>query len=242
MEKRNDLSSVLEYIKKHDFSPSTIFDIGVAYGTPGLYGKFDNVHYHLIEPLKEYVDVIKNLEKDYSLTYTIAAAGESESSLTLNVHPDLSGSSILNESEGSHVDGEPRTVPITTLDVEKEKYKLQGPFLIKIDVQGFELEVLKGAKEVINDTEVIILEVSLFEFYKGSPSFEDVIIFMKNIGFSVYDIFGGIYRPLDDALGQVDLVFVKTDGIFRKTNHFASKEQRERITKDRVENLNFKKC
>lgn len=242
MEKRNNLSSVLEYIKGQNFSPNTIFDIGVAYGTPGLYGKFDNVHYHLVEPLKEYTDVIKNLEKKYPLTYTIAAAGEKESSLTLNVHPDLSGSSILNESEGSHVDGEPRVVPITTLDLEEEKYNLKGPFLIKIDVQGFELEVLKGAKKVINDTEVIILEVSLFEFYKNSPSFDDVIIFMKDIGFSVYDIFGGIYRPLDEALGQVDLVFVKTNGIFRETHHFASKEQRERITKDRVQNLNYKKC
>ncbi|MGB7401731.1 MAG: FkbM family methyltransferase [Arcobacter sp.] len=242
MEKRDNLGSILHHLKSLEFKPKTIIDIGVAYGTPGLYGTFDNVRYHLIEPLKEYKNVMQKLKEQYPLSFTIAAAGENEGSISMNVHPDLSGSSILNESEGKHVDGDQRTVLQTTLDKEVEEHNLKGPFLIKIDVQGFELEVLKGANSLLVDTEVIVLEVSLFQFYKNSPTFVETINFMNDRGFSVYDIFSGIYRPLDNALGQVDIVFVKTNGYFRKTHHYASSEQRERITKDRVENLNFKKC
>ena len=52
---------------------------------------------------------------------------------------------------------------------------------------------------------------------KGAPEFFEVIKFMKDKGFVVYDILNGFYRPLDKALGQVDIVFVKEDGKFRKT-------------------------
>jgi FkbM family methyltransferase len=242
MQKRDDLASILKHISSLKFVPKTIIDIGVAYGTPGLYGAFDNVHYHLIEPLKEYKDVIKKLKEKYPLSYSIAAAGEKEGTITLNVHPDLSGSSILAESEGKHVDGEPRIVRLTTLDTEVLENDLKGPFIIKIDVQGFELEVLKGGTSLLDNTEVIILEVSLFQFYKNSPTFEETIRYMNSIGFSVYDIFSGIYRPLDNSLAQVDIVFVKTNGFFRKTHHYASSEQREKITASRVEKLNFKSC
>ena len=242
MHKRDNLKSILEYLKRRNLTVETIFDIGVAYGTPGLYEVFDNVHYHLIEPLEEYLGVIKNLEKQHSLTYTIAAAGKTETTITLNVHPDLSGSSILNESEGSHVDGIPRNVPQTTIDTEVNKNSLKAPFLIKVDVQGFELEVLKGATATLPKTEVVILEVSLFQFYQNSPTFQEVITFMSDAGFSVYDIFNASYRPLDDALGQIDLLFVRTDSCLRETHHYASKEQREEITKHRVKHLNFKSC
>lgn len=242
MQKRDNLGAILHHLKSLEFKPKTVIDIGVAYGTPGLYGTFENVHYHLIEPLKEYKNVMEKLKEQYPLSYTIAAAGEKEDSISMNVHPDLSGSSILDESEGKHVDGEQRTVRQITLDKEVEENGLEGPFLIKIDVQGFEIEVLKGANSLLVDTEVIILEVSLFQFYKNAPTFVETINFMNNIGFTVYDIFSGIYRPLDDALGQVDIVFVKTEGYFRKTHHYASSEQRKKITEDRVKNLNFKSC
>ncbi len=152
----------------------------------------------------------------------------------------MSGSSVLKESEGPHVDGIERVVPMVTLDGEVSKYKLRGPFLLKVDVQGFELEVLKGAEKVLQETEVIILEVSLFQFYKGSPVMSDVIYFMHKRGFSVYDIFGAVYRPLDDALAQVDLVFASDKSILRSSNYFASFEQRKQMTLERIKKLNPK--
>ncbi|QAR32093.1 FkbM family methyltransferase [Geovibrio thiophilus] len=238
MFKRNGLLSVLTHIKNKGVNPQTVIDVGVAYGTNGLYGVFDSVRYLMVEPLEEYKGVLDKIVSEYPAVYTLSAAGSREGSVTMNVHPDMSGSSVLKESEGAHVDGVERTVPVVTLDGETEKYGLKGPFVIKIDVQGFELEVLKGAEKILKETEIVIMEVSLFQFYKESPTFFDVVAFMNERNFSVYDIFGATYRPLDDALGQVDLVFVANGSVLRETHHYASFEQRKTLTAERVRKLN----
>lgn len=240
MTRRKNLEEVLKAIRDNGLTANTIIDIGIAYGTPGLYGTFSDVNYHLIEPLVEYKNVIEEICSKYPATYTLAAAGEKVGELTLNVHPDLSGSSVLNESEGKHVDGIQRIVPVTTVDNEVLSFQLQSPFIIKIDVQGFELTVLDGATNTLKDTEAVILEVSLFEFYKGSPLFADVISYMQAKDFLVYDIFSPTYRPLDNAMGQIDIAFVKTNSILRQTNHYATTEQREEMTKKRILSLNPK--
>jgi len=241
MFKRHNLSSVLGHIKEKGFSPKSIIDVGIAYGTPGLYGVFENAQYLLVEPLEEYTDVMEDICSKFNAKYVIAAAGAEITETVINVHPDMSGSSILKESEGEHIDGEPRTVKVTTLDFEAKKAGLTGPYLIKLDVQGFELEVLKGASEIIKNTDVVIMETSLFQFYKNSPEFHEVIAFMADMDFSVYDIFGASYRPLDDALGQVDILFVRNGCFLRGSDHYATPEQREKMTQERVKNLNPKK-
>lgn len=69
------------------------------------------------------------------------------------------------------------------------------------------------------------MEVSLFEFMVGAPQFHEVISYMKNRDFVAYDIIHGWNRPLDNALGQVDVVFVKDKGMFRSDHSFATVEQ-----------------
>ena len=83
-------------------------------------------------------------------------------------------------------------------------------------MQGAELKVLDGAKKVLEDTELVILEASLFQFYKDGPQFYDVITYMKERGFVVYDFCNGHNRPFDGALAQIDVVFVKENGPFRR--------------------------
>ncbi len=49
---------------------------------------------------------------------------------------------------------------------------------------------------------------------------------MRELGFATYNIVGRLYRPLDDALAQVDVVFVQEAGRFRKDHFYATPEQR----------------
>lgn len=79
-------------------------------------------------------------------------------------------------------------------------------------MQGAELDVLEGSHKSLHKTEVIVLEVSMFQFMKEAPEFSDVIFYMKEHGFVAYDIVLGLDRPLDNALGQIDVVFVKENG------------------------------
>lgn len=109
--------------------------------------------------------------------------------------------------------------------------RTDGSYLIKIDVQGAELDVLAGATNIIPDTELVILEVSLFEFFVGGPQFYEVVNYMKKEGFVVYDLFGYHCRPIDLALAQIDVAFVKEHGSFRKHHFYATPQQREELDK-----------
>jgi len=227
---RSSLTGVLRSCKNVGLSPETIIDVGAAYGSFALqcYNIFPDTKYILIEPLEEYRPFLETVTRSIpSAEFILAAAGAEPGEITINVHPDLVGSSLYLEDEDSNVNGVPRTVPAVTLDCLVKDGKLKAPFLIKIDVQGAELDVLLGAEETVRDTEYIILEVSLFEFFKSGPQFYDVVTFMKSRGFVAYDICGLQYRPLDNALSQVDMAFVKETGLFRKHHYYATPRQRE---------------
>jgi FkbM family methyltransferase len=226
---RDTLLGGLQHVKSLGWIPHTVIDVGAAHGsfTQAAFGVFPEAHYLLVEPLVEYqtsLDRVLTQVPNSALAQT--AAGSMSGSATFHVHVDHVGSSLYHETEGPLVDGVPRAVPITTLDNLHQEMNLTGPFLVKVDVQGAELEVLTGAKEVLKQTDYVILEVSLFQFFVGGPQLHDITAFMKEAGFVAYDTLGCIYRLFDGALSQVDIAFVKEQGVFRQTHLYASPEQR----------------
>ncbi len=230
-EERSSLHGLLRQIKNVGWSPSTIIDVGAAYGsfTRECLGVFPDAGYRLIEPLAEYKPSLEELMRsapNVKCELAIAAAQPGEKAI--NVHPDLVGSSLYREAEEhSGVNGVPRIVRAITVDDVMRETGAKGPFLLKIDVQGAELDVLRGAEGTLRETEYILLEVSFFKFFENGPDFYDVITHMKSKGFVPYDLYGLQYRPLDDSLSQVDIAFVKEGGAFRRHHFYATPEQRE---------------
>jgi FkbM family methyltransferase len=220
---RQSFDDALLHLKAIGYSPDLIIDVGAADGTPPLQNYFTGSRFFWIEPLREFETALKNLQQKLNGDYAITAVGRSEGSFLLNVHKDLHGSTMFNETDGEAADGIPREIPVTTLNKLSlaNNWGQFSKILLKVDVQGFELEVLEGAKEILPQIDVIILEVSFFRFLKNAPEFYDVVMYMKNIGYVVYDVVSGINRPLDYALGQKDLVFVKENGIFRQSHGWA---------------------
>lgn len=217
--RRQTMQALMNHVLKLGFRPHTVIDVGVEKGTPELYGHFPNATLLLVEPLKEVETHLKRISRKHNGTYVLAAAGANPGATTLNVRPSsLGGSSVYGDTEADHMDSHSRSVPVVTLDQVCAQLKLSGLYLVKVDVQGSELDVLEGARGILADTELVVLEVSLFEFFIGGPQFYDVVHYMKERGFVVYDIVGGGNRPFDGALGQVDLAFVKENGMFRP-NH-----------------------
>lgn len=82
--------------------------------------------------------------------------------------------------------------------------------LLKADVQGFELDVLDGAGDMLQQLEVIILEVSVIRI-GPVPTFFEVMQYMDEKGYRLYDFLPMYYRPLDNALWQGDAFFVRND-------------------------------
>jgi len=99
--------------------------------------------------------------------------------------------------------------------------------LVKLDIQGFELEALAGASSLYGETEVFIMETSLFAFLPNNPTTLDCMVFMQEKGYALYDITDFLRRPYDGALGQVDLAFVKEDGYLRRSLEWSKPDPSE---------------
>lgn len=227
---RNNIAQSYSLIYRLGFTPKTVIDVGVAEGTMELYTSFSDSFFLLIEPLKEFESDLRSILMKYRGTYIIAAAGSKTGEVTFNVHDNhLYGSSLYKEMMGSEADGHEVNVPIIMLDDILKDKLLNGPYLIKVDVQGAEIDVLEGGQKALAEAEVVVLEVSMFQFMKGAPEFFDIVFYMKQHGFVAYDIILGWNRPLDNALGQIDIIFVKENGQFRQNHSYSTVEQMKDI-------------
>ena len=122
--------------------------------------------------------------------------------------------SVLEEDV--HPQAETQEVEMTTLDQEISSFaQAAGTRLIKIDTQGYELEILKGAEECLKKTGALILELNFLEIHKGVPLADEVLAWLKQRGFLVYDIAGITRRPKNRSLWQADFVFVPENSPLR---------------------------
>lgn len=195
------------HLKQLGFDPELIIDVGVAAGTEEIYRHFPRAKYYLIEALAEFEPHLQRLCGQLNAQYFLAAAGAQNGTIEINVHPDLIGSSVHREVDGGGINGHSRTVDVVRID-DLVQTDSKGPRMIKIDVQGAELQVLDGAQQCLRDTDVVILETSLIGTLQDAPELSEVVAYMKERGFVVFDMIGGLQRPLDGSLAQVDLVFV----------------------------------
>ncbi len=235
------LEDCLRAAARNGLRPRTVLDIGVATGTEALYETFPEAKHILVEPLAENTEALESIVRRLQdAEYVLAAATSTPKDVAIHVHKDLVGSTLYREDEGSDLNDVTRTVPGLTIDTICAERNAQGPFLIKLDTQGAELEALRGAEETLADTDFVAMETSLFQFFKGGPQLYDCVAFMKERGFVVYDVFGASCRPLDGALAQIDLAFVRENGPFRKYHSYATPEQRHTMdalfAKNRGEN------
>ena len=220
-----NMNGVAKHFRHLGFRPQTIFDVGVARGTYELYSVWPKAKLILVDPVRAFESTMKHIcsHRQTPGAYVIAAAGDHDGEITVRCGGDLDRASM--RMGGAEVG----TMPMLTIDTLAAKFGAAPPYLLKIDVQGAEMEVIKGAAKVLPQSEVVMLEAPLFEFRGLSHSMSDLIVFMKERGFVPFDIYDGLCPPVDRSLGQIDIAFVKSDGRFREVNTWETHEQRERI-------------
>jgi FkbM family methyltransferase len=128
-----------------------------------------------------------------------------QDALPLLLHGDHS-STLPSGSFAAHVE---RSVKVRTLDSFLETELLTPPDFIKADVQGFELEVLRGTPRCLETTQLLLLEVSYRRVYREQALAHEVIAFAGAEGFRIYDICTYAARPLDGELTQSDILFAR---------------------------------
>ena len=161
----------------------------------------------MIEPNENYIEMLKHKALRPGISFCNALL--SDSTVPVYFKKDGTNSSVvLFNDEESVVEINPKLLDDIFFD-----NSMKGPVLIKIDVQGHEMNVLRGAIHVLKITEVVILEISLIPLHVLAPEPSEIINFFKKEGFRLYDIFGFNRRPCNKDLWQVDWVFVKNDSI-----------------------------
>lgn len=186
----------------------TVFDIGVATGTPWLYRHFKDAQFHLIEPTKESLPYMRDIAQTINAQIHEVALGSANATAPIYVREQVSDSSLFTEVGNAKIN-DSYEVRVQRFDELFSEFR--RPALCKIDAQGSELEILRGMGDVIQQIDFVVVEVSLISTLKGSPELFDVMEFMNSKSFCLYDIVGLTRRPLDAALAQADLVFVPFD-------------------------------
>jgi FkbM family methyltransferase len=209
-------SEFFAHVKAMGFSPELCIDVGAAAGTPVIYTSVPDALHLAFEPLPEFQEQLRESLKPYRHEiFECALMDKARDASILRCEDNVYGSSLMH----GKTEDRPELIPIRTATLDESigvRANADG-VLLKTDCQGSDLFVIKGGLQTLSNTDIAIIESSFFKFWgEHHPDFTEIIAFMYDQGFVVYDILDGLFRPSDNALGQVDLVFVKEHGIFRK--------------------------
>lgn len=202
-----DMASRLANLKRAGFRCTGAVDVG-AYA--GEWARLAHAHFLCpviaIEPQPEQQEALARLAQHMPLRIEPVALSAVPG--TMAFHLEETNSRLAapgdDSTEALH------TVIVERLDQVLARHPEFRPNLIKIDVQGAELQVLEGAGTCLAGMEVVILEVSIIRI-GPVPVFSEVIDYMARSGFRLYDFLPMYYRPLDGALWQGDAFFVRND-------------------------------
>lgn len=210
----------LERLKALGFKPQQIIDVGAYEGewTKNCLNIFAEASYIMFEamPQKEpKLKQISNANSNVDFEIALLAEGDDKELYFTELE---TASSVLEEVVNKQNRKKRKSKSLNSALKHKGVSKVD---LIKLDVQGYEVEVLKGFTDYLPTTDIIICEVSLLDIHKGVPLIRDVINFMYDYDFVVYDICSvSTRRPLDNALWQTDLLFVKESSDFRSDKRY----------------------
>lgn len=216
-----DMFLSLKRLKRLGFDPQCIVDIGAYEGewTKECLKIFPYANYLMVEAILQKQSRLNAIVSKYSnVKYELSLVGAQEGEEVSFTELETA-SSVLDEVIVKHNRVKRKMRRLDGIVKEQEINKVD---LIKLDVQGYELEVLKGFGEFLQNTDIIIMECSLIDIHKNSPLVREVLNFMFDYGFVVYDICSvSTRRPLDKALWQTDLIFVKENSRFRSDKRYS---------------------
>lgn len=202
----------------------TVLDVGANRGQFARIAlqAFPGVRIHCFEPLAaphaELSQWAATASRGLATAHNIAL-GECEAVLEMHEHVAHSASSSILATTRTAEELFPQTrqttlqrVPVTTLDdwTRRHTDALEFPVLLKIDVQGYEVQVLRGARMALSAVEACIVEVSTVPLYEGQARFSELVALLDEAGL-IYSGNIAQFHARDGSAIYLDALFCRTD-------------------------------
>ena len=199
------------------YTPNTLLDIGAHHGNFSMFCKrvWKNIDSLMLEGNENCEEFLENLP----FSHCIVLLSDTNKEVTLHLNPKnptCTGTSYLKERTRHYKNSVQVKKNTFTLDEVISEVDNNTFDIIKIDTQGSELDIIKGGLKAVKKASYVILEVPTLQYNEGSPLFDEVIDYMKQIGFSKYEIVEE-HKWMDKiedvfpygSVFQVDIVFSK---------------------------------
>jgi FkbM family methyltransferase len=194
-------------LRRPGIAPRTIIDAGAYTGTLPLYEAYPEAFFVLVEPLEECGEHLAAVLNRFDGVHLAVALGSAVGTVSINVEPRRASKSSILQRTALTATGDrtvPRRVPVTTLDSLLAERWMRPPFGLKIDTEGYELDVIRGGTAFLRDTQFVIAEVSLADRFEHGYRFAEFIGEMDALGFRAVEVISSAGR-------YADLLFVRAD-------------------------------
>ena len=215
---RHSESKMLEHVIQQ-YKINTILDVGAnigQYAMDAIKNGYQGSIYSF-EPIPSVYKTLEMTAKKYSGWQVFnLGAGRMEDEMMINVSENFVSSSILKVEEAS-LTAEPTTrithqekIKLTTIDSFLNSHpEIKGEILLKLDVQGYEMEALAGSLKSLSRIKLIQSELSFVNLYQNGPRYDEVAGFLKQQGFDMFTIIPGFRDDKTGRLLQADGLFIR---------------------------------
>jgi len=190
-------------LKEMGVPVGTVIDVGILTSTYELIQAYGDTPQLLIEPIVEFEERIRAIYDKAKVNYELikVAASDRIGEASMRTNSVREGVDITHArmTDATDAPGEYRTVPMRTLDSLVAERTLAKPYLLKIDVDGAELEILKGAESILPDCSVICIETGITNIFERCEA-------IRRHGFQLFDLVDICYY--NDRLVQMDAIFL----------------------------------
>ena len=215
------LDDALRRLAAHNIEIASLIDVGASNGiwSTEFAEHFPERHHLLVEANQTHLPALTDLcRRKPNWRFAMTAVGGTTGELYFDGSDPLGGHLSTTSRNENY-----RPCPVTTIDDLLKAHPLPGPVMIKLDRHGVEIPILNGAIETLKRTTVLVIEAYNFTFGQPAVPFWDLCRYMQKLGFRPLDVFDLLYREVDNAFWQFDLLFARSElPLFRDGRYFVA--------------------